>query len=463
MIGAGTGGLSVASGAAQLGVKTVLFERGKMGGDCLNYGCVPSKALLAAAHTAQTVRKAAQFGVNTPAPEIDFGAVMAHVKNAIAAIEPHDSVERFERLGVKIIKAEARFTGPREVTGGGIVVRARRFVIAAGSSPVQPSIPGLADTPTLTNETLFSLETHPSHLLIIGAGPIGIEMAQAFRRLGSDVTVFDGRRLLSRDDPELSDMLRGRLCEEGVTIREEVEVASVAQSGDGIAVTLAGSGERIAGSHLLLAAGRKPRLDGLGLKEAGIECDRSGIKVDAHLRTTNPRVYAVGDITGGPQFTHIASYHAGIVIRNMLFHLPAKVDYRALPWVTYTDPELAQVGMKEEDARKRYGDDLHVVRASFGNNDRATAEGNAMGLIKIVTRKNGTILGASILGPHGGELIHVWALAISRNLNLKAFTNVIFPYPTLGEISKNAASTYYAPKLFSFWPRLLVRFLLRFG
>ncbi|MCH8858977.1 MAG: FAD-dependent oxidoreductase, partial [Proteobacteria bacterium] len=258
-------------------------------------------------------------------------------------------------------------------------------------------------------------------------------------------------------------MLRGRLCEEGVTIREEVEVASVARSGDGIAVTLAGSGKRIAGSHLLLAAGRKPRLDGLGLKEAGIECNRSGIKVNAHLRTTNPRVYAVGDITGGPQFTHIASYHAGIVIRNMLFHLPAKVDYRALPWVTYTDPELAQVGMKEEDARKRYGDDLRVVRASFGNNDRATAEGNTMGLIKIVTRKNGTILGASILGPHGGELIHVWALAISRNLNLKAFTNVVFPYPTLGEISKTAASAYYAPKLFSFWPRLLVRFLLRFG
>ncbi|MBI1330946.1 MAG: dihydrolipoamide dehydrogenase [Alphaproteobacteria bacterium] len=460
VIGAGSAGLSVAAGAAQLGARTVLFERAKMGGDCLNYGCVPSKALLAAAHAAHNIRESRRFGTSCPEPEIDFTAVMIHVRHVIAQIAPHDSVERFEGLGVRVIKAEARFTGPCDVEGGGVRVRAKRIVLAAGSTAAIPPIPGIDTVPTLTNETIFSLDARPDHLLIIGGGPIGVEMAQAFRRLGSRVTVLESQSLLQKDEPEFVDALRAALGAEGIAIREGVKIARIAKTETGISVALEGEARPITGSHLLIAAGRRPRLDGLDLDKGGVAVTAKGIAVDARLHTSNKRVYALGDITGGPLFTHAANYQAGIVIRNALFRLPAKTAYDALPWVTYTDPELAHVGLTEAQARERFGDRVNVTRVDFVDNDRAQAERDTMGGIKVVTDGKGTILGATILGRDAGELIQLWALAISQKLNLRAVANLILPYPTRSEIAKSAASAFYAPKLFSSWPKRLVRLLL---
>ncbi len=459
VIGAGSGGLSVAVGAAQLGARIILFEKDEMGGDCLNYGCVPSKALLAAAHTAQTIADARQFGIRTASPQVDFPAVMAHVREVIAQIAPHDSVERLEGLGVRVIRGFAAFTGRDEVSGAGVRVRARRFVIAAGSSAVIPPVQGIEDVPVLTNETLFSLKERPAHLVIIGGGPIGVEMAQAFRRLGSAVTVVQRGRLLPNDEPELVGVVRERLVAAGITLHEDAEFTGVAREGAGIVVRYGADGET-RGTHLLVAAGRKPRLAGLELERAGIAFTPRGITVDARLRTTNRRIYALGDVIGRPQFTHTAGYQAGIVIRNALFRLPAKVDYRALPWVTYCDPELAQVGLTEQQARERFGSAVRAVRVDLGENDRARTERHGAGCIKVVIDPRGTILGAGIVGPHAGELIGLWGLAITRRLRLSALTGVIFPYPTLGEISKAAASAFYAPKLFSPWPQRLVRLLL---
>ena len=460
VIGAGSAGLSVASGAAQLGARTVLFEKGEMGGDCLNYGCVPSKALLAAAHAAQATREAGQFGIGVSPPVIDFAAVMKHVGSVIAAIAPHDSVERFEKLGVQVVRAQARFTGRAEVSGGDVRVRARKIVIATGSSAVLPSIPGIEDVPVLTNETIFSLEERPDHLLVIGGGPIGVEMAQAFRRLGSKVTIFQSSRLLPRDEAEFVNVLKEKLRAEGIDIVEHARIARITKSDRGIRVTHDGTGWETAGSHLLVAAGRRPRLDGLQLDRAGVAFTSHGITVDSRLRTTNKRVYALGDIIGRPQFTHTAGYQAGIFIRNALFRLPAKADYRALPWVTYSDPELAHVGLTDAEARAKYGASVRAVSADFANNDRAQAERQILGGIKVVVDKRGIILGATILGRNAGELIGLWGLAITQQLKLSALTGVIFPYPTLGEISKATASAFYAPKLFSAWPRRLVRLLL---
>ncbi len=458
VIGAGAAGLSVAVGAVQLGARTVLFEKGTMGGDCLNYGCVPSKALLAAAHAAQGIAQAARYGIHAGTPAVDFAAVMRHVHEVIGQIAPHDSVERLEKLGVRVIGAAAQFTGRDEVSGGGVRVRARRIVIAAGSAALIPPVSGIEQIGALTNETLFSLRRRPEHLLILGGGPVGVEMAQAFRRLGSAVSLFQRGRLLPRDEPELVEVLRERLAGEGIAIHEGVEIAAICPDARGIAVRY-GSGDEVVGSHLLVAAGRQPRLTGLALERAGIEYTSAGIRVDARLRTSNRRVFALGDVIGAPQFTHAAGYQAGIVIRNALFRLPAKVDYRALPWVTYCDPELAQVGLTEAQARERFGATVQVVRVNLEDNDRARAQGYTAGGIKVVTNRRGSILGAGILGPQAGELIALWGLAVSQGLRLSALTNLIIPYPTLGEISKAAASAFYRPKLFSPWPRRLVRLL----
>jgi pyruvate/2-oxoglutarate dehydrogenase complex dihydrolipoamide dehydrogenase (E3) component len=465
IIGAGSGGLSIAAGAAQLGVRVVLFERGKMGGDCLNYGCVPSKSLLAAAKAAAAVRNAGKFGIKVPPPHVDFPRIIEHVNRTIAAIAPHDSVERFEGLGVRVIRAEARFTGPHVVAGGGAIVRARRFVIATGAAPLIPPIPGVDLVSYFTNETIFSNTKLPEHLLVIGGGPVGIEMAQAFCRLGARVTVFEAETILAREDPELRDRLREVLLAEGVDLHEHAKVVSARDSGPGIMLTIETrkGEEHVEGSHLLIAVGRAPRVDTLDLEKAGIEFNRKGIKVDAGLRTTNRRVYAIGDAIDGPQFTHVANYHAGLVIRSALFRMPARVDYRALPAVTYTDPELAQVGLTEAAARKQYGDDIEVLHAPFMHNDRAETELETGGMIKVMVRKNGTILGASILGPHAGELIYPWILLLGQKARLRALTGMIAPYPTLGEIGKRIASHFYSPKLFSKWPQRIVKFLQYFG
>jgi pyruvate/2-oxoglutarate dehydrogenase complex dihydrolipoamide dehydrogenase (E3) component len=467
VIGAGSGGLTVAAGASQLGAKAVLFEHRRMGGDCLNYGCVPSKALLAAAKRVRSARENAVFGLTGPPPGVDFTAVMAHVHGVITAIEPNDSQARFEGLGVRVIRAFARFTGRDTLEAGDVRVRARRIVIATGSSPAAPPIPGLAAAPFFTNETIFENRTLPRHLIVIGGGPIGIEMAQAHRLLGAEVTVLEALpRVMPKDDPELVALLAERLRADGVRLRTGVQIRRVDSDGDGIALTItADSGEeRLAGSHLLVAAGRRPNLTGLDLEKAGIALnERGGLVVDRRLRTSNRRVYAVGDAAGGPQFTHIAGYHAGIVIRNALFRLPAKVDYRALPWVTYTEPELAQVGLTEAEARESHPDDLTILRWPFHENDRAQAERSTHGVVKVVTRRNGRVLGASILGAQAGELIQPWALAISRGLKVGAIATMIAPYPTLGEVSKRAAGSFFAPKLFSERTRRLVRLLGRLG
>jgi pyruvate/2-oxoglutarate dehydrogenase complex dihydrolipoamide dehydrogenase (E3) component len=461
VIGAGSGGLSVAAGAAQMGASTVLIERGVMGGDCLNYGCVPSKSMIAAGRAADTIRHAGRFGVNGHEPEIDFGRVHDHIHGVIAAIAPNDSVERFEGLGVKVIQADARFTSPDTVEAGGTTIKARRFVLATGSRASNPPIPGLADVPFLTNETIFERKAAPEHLIVIGGGPIGVEMAQAHRRLGAAITVLQKGSILPKDDPDLVAVVRDRLTAEGVDLREDADIASVQRHGNGIAAVLA-DGTRIEGSDLLVAAGRQANVDGLGLEAAGIEFSSKGVKTDARLRTTNRRVFAVGDVAGGPQFTHIAGYHAGIVIRNILFRLPAKVDYSALPWVTYTDPELAHAGLTESQAREAHKD-IRVLTWNFEENDRAQAEREVEGKVKVLTLPNGRILGASIVGPHAGELIQVWCLAISQKLKIGAIASMIAPYPTLGEASKRAAGAFYTPKLFSGRTRGLVRFLSWFG
>ena len=461
VIGAGSGGLAVAAGAAQMGAEVVLVERGAMGGDCLNFGCVPSKSLLAAARIADLGRRGAALGVAYARPRIDFAAVADSVQRVIAEIAPNDSVERFEGLGVRVLRAEARFTSPRTVRAGDVELRPRRIVIATGSQPAIPPIRGLDEVPYLTNESVFANRQLPEHLIVIGGGPLGIEMAQAHRRLGARVTVLDVGPLLPRDDPELSAVLAGRLSSEGVVSRPGIEIAGLGHSEKTVAVRLA-NGEEISGSHLLIAVGRRPTVEALDLGAAGIASTAKGITVDARLRTTNRRVFAIGDVAGGPQFTHVALYHAGIVIRNALFRIPAKVDYRALPWVTYTDPELAQVGLTEAAARD-IEEAPRVLRWRFVENDRAQTERETEGMVKVVTRSNGRILGASILGPGAGDLILPWALAISQKLKIGALANLIVPYPTRGEASKRAAGSYYLPTLFSARTRRLVRLLARFG
>ncbi len=416
MIGAGSGGLSVAAAAAAFGVPVVLIEKGKMGGDCLNYGCVPSKALLAAARHAMEPKRVTPFGLTLPRADIDFAKVSAHVHGVIAAIAPNDSKERFTGLGVHVIEGVARFTDAATVTvGDKFQIKARRFVIATGSSPAVPPIPGLAETPYLTNETIFELKRCPEHLIIIGAGPIGLELAQAHRRLGAKVTVLEAATPLAKDDPECAAIVLEQLTREGIVIRSGVKVTRIGHNDGKIqAVIETSQGEEtIEGSNLLIAAGRRANVEGLDLEKAGIKYEPRGIVVDKGLKTTNKKAYAIGDAAGG-QFTHVANYHAGIVIRNALFRLPAKASDDAIPWVTFTDPELAHVGLSEAQARERHKT-IRVLRWPYHENDRAQAERDTHGHIKVVTAKNGRILGASIVGAHAGELItDLDAGAVSR-------------------------------------------------
>ena len=462
IVGAGSGGLSVAAGAAQMGAKVVLIEKGKMGGDCLNYGCVPSKALIAAGAAAETVRRSGKFGVNGHEPAIDFAKVNAHVHDVIAGIAPHDSVERFEGLGVQVIQAAGRFVGRDEIAAGEYRVKARRFVVATGSSARIPDIPGLEEVPHLTSETIFDLTDRPEHLIVIGGGPIGVEMAQAHRRLGVKVTLIEGKTIMGKDDPDAVEVVRRRLFQEGVVVRENAKVESVIRRGNTISVLVHRDHKTnaIEGSHLLVAAGRKANMAGLDLEKAGIDYTDRGIAVDRRLRSTNKRVFAIGDVAGGYQFTHMAGYHAGIVIRNALFNLPAKSDERAVPWVTYTDPELAHVGLSEAEAMRR-NIPVTVVKQDFDGVDRARAERASEGFIKAVLGKKGRVLGATIVGKGAGEQILTWVLAVQKGLKASDLASVIAPYPTRGEISKRVAGAYFTPTLFSDRTKRVVGWLQR--
>lgn len=458
VIGAGAAGLVTAGGAAQMGLKVVLFEPGEMGGECLNTGCVPSKALLAAAHAAHGGAAAGRFGVHFAAPTIDWPDVKAHIRRAIDAIAPHDSQQRFEGFGVEVVRAYARFVSPDALEADGRRFTARRIVIATGSAPAVPPIPGLGEAPHLTNETIFGLADRPEHLLILGGGAIGCELAQAHRRLGSRVTIVEADRLLPRDDPELVAIVIDSLRADGIEIIDGA-VATRVEHGDGVTLQLA-DGRRVQGSHLLVAAGRAARVDGYGLDVAGVAFTRAGITVDARLRTSNRRIFAIGDCRDGPRFTHAAGYDAGIVIRNVVFRLPAKADYRALPWVTFTDPELAQVGLTEPEARARHGDRLKVLSWSFEKNDRAQAEGRTMGRAKVMA-VGGRAVGASIVGAGAGEMIQIWALAVSAKLKLSAVAGMIAPYPTYNEMAKALAGSSFTEALFSPRVRRLARLLQR--
>ena len=459
VIGAGSGGLSVAAGAVQMGASVVLVEGHKMGGDCLNYGCVPSKAILAAAKAAHAANAGAAFGVSAQV-SVDYAAAMEHVARTIATIEPNDSEDRIARLGVTVIRAYARFLSPSEVEAADTTVTARRFVIATGSRPFVPNIPGLDTVPYLTNETIFDLRARPDHLMIIGGGPIGIEMAQAHRRLGCAVTVIEAASALGREDPELSAIAIAALRSEGVEILEHATASAVRGESGAITVVLK-DGREVNGSHLLVAIGRRANIERLSLPAAGIDTESGLVRVNAHLRTTNRRVYAVGDVATHQQFTHVAGYHAGIVIREAMLGLPAKVRTDHIPRATYTDPELAQVGPTEAEARALYGDRLQVVRFPFAESDRAIAEGRTQGLIKVMVLR-GRPIGVGIVGTQAGEMIGLWALAIANRLRMTAIAATVLPYPTFGEISKRAAGAYFSPKLFdSSMVKRIVRWVQR--
>ncbi len=403
----------------------------------------------------------AAFGVAPVVPRIDPGAVADHIAGVIAAIAPHDSQARFEGLGVRVIRAHGRFTAPDRVEAGGQMIRARRFVIATGSRPAVPEVPGLAGVPFLTNETVFALRETPEHLVVMGGGPIGLELAQAHRRLGARVTVIEGGRALGHEDRELAALVLARLRAEGVEIVESEKVASVS-GGPGAVTVETAAGRRVEGSHLLVAAGRRVALEGLGLEAAGVEHDARGVRVGPGLRSvSNRRVHAAGDAAGGLQFTHVASWHAGIVLRAALFGLPARARDGLIPRATYTDPELAQVGLTEEEARAAHGPRLQVFRVPLAENDRARAGRQTGGMVKLMVA-GGRPVGVGIAAPHAGELIALWALVLQRRIPLRAVAGMVLPYPTLAEAGKRAAGACLSPRLFANpWVGRIVRLVQR--
>ncbi|MFI5014774.1 MAG: dihydrolipoyl dehydrogenase family protein [Hyphomicrobiales bacterium] len=468
IIGAGAAGLSVAASAAAFGVSTVLITRGEMGGECLNTGCVPSKALIAAARAAHGPPPALRpSGQTTPA--LDHQQVMAHVKGVIADIAPTDSAARYGALGVKVIKSEAAFIDRFTVEAGDKLVKARRFVIASGSSPKLPDVAGLDAVPYLTNETVFDLAERPGHLVIVGAGPIGCELGQAYRRLGSEVTLLDAGPPLPREDPELAGIVRGALARDGIVLREKIRLAAIAPVAGGVRVhysDAASAPQQVTGTHLLIAVGRTPTTLRLGLDAGWIKYDKGGIIVDHGMRTSNRRVFAIGDCAGGAaggyRFTHAASLQASLVIRSVLFRLPARFDPMTVPRVTYTDPEIAAVGLSEEEARGKHGR-IRVLRFPLGETDRARTDGEPEGLVKVVATTNGRILGAAICGKGAGEMISLWTLALQEKMKLSKVAALVTPYPTLSEASRRAALEFYAPLTRRPFVRRLLGFLRALG
>lgn len=466
IIGAGAAGLSVAAAAAAFGVPTVLVEKGRMGGECLNTGCVPSKAMIAAGKRAEAYRDSARFGVPMAPPNIEFDKVNDHIHRVIDAIAPNDSRERFTGLGVRVIEGGARFRDARTVVVGAEQeisheIEARRFVIATGSQPMIPPIPGIEQIPYFTNENIFETRERPEHLIILGAGPNGLELAQAFRRLGSEVTVLEREQPINREDPECAAIVLDALARDGVTVRSGVKVERLRRLRQRIEVVLDG-GETIQGTDFLIAAGRKPNFEGLNLDAANVQYQPGGILIDKRFRTSNKSVYAIGDVTGLPQYTHAANHEASLLIRHLLFRLPIAMNLSQIPRVTFTDPELAHVGLTVDQARERHGA-IRVLRWSYRDNDRAQAEGKTRGHIKVVTDRKGAILGVTIVGAAAAEQITSWTLAITHKLNIRSFAEIVMPYPTYSEVGKRAAISFFTPRLNTSWVRRLLNLMRRFG
>jgi pyruvate/2-oxoglutarate dehydrogenase complex dihydrolipoamide dehydrogenase (E3) component len=442
IIGGGAAGLVTAAGASALGAKTVLVEKNALGGDCLYYGCVPSKTLIHSAKVAHTIRDAARFGMAGQTPAIRLADVMQRVQAVIAQIEPNDSPERFAALGVQVIFGAGQFTDACTFSVNGQALRAKKFVIATGSRAAIPPIVGIDQVPYLTNESIFAVREEIPHLLILGGGPIGCEMAQSFIRLGSRVTLFDiAPRILPREDEDMSAVVKEQFEREGIALHLGVQVLKVEQQNGAVRVLLQHGQRdecRLNGSHLLVAAGRKPSLEGLGLENAGIALENGRLVLDARLRTGNKNVYACGDVAGPYLFTHVAEHQAGVVLKNALLHWPAAAQTKNIPWCTFTDPELARVGLSEDEARQR-GIAYRTYRFPFTDIDRAVAEGETAGLAKIVTTPRGKLLGACITGPHAGELIAEYALAIRKGMSASDLSNTLHIYPTLAQINRRVA------------------------
>ena len=469
VIGAGAGGLAAAAAAAAMGAPVVLIEKDRIGGQNLYTGSVPSKALLAAAERRDALRSGARFAVKSIRTPVDFAAVNAHVRHAVETVAPQNSAERFGGLGVRVITGTARFTDPNTVAVGDRTIKARRFVIATGSSPVIPDLPGLSETPYLTPETVFDLADCPRHLIVVGAGRIGLELAQTFRRLGAEVTVVEAATPLRREDRECADVVLDALAGEGIRLRTGVQIVQVRRSFARVQLVLAqpaenaaGEEEIIEGTHLLITAGRRAQIDDLDLHAAGIRHEPQRVLVDKRLRTSNKNVYAIGDVIGGPRFTHVATHHAGIVVRNALFRHSIAVDPRVIPRVTFTDPELAQVGLLEDEARTCAGT-IRILRWAYRENDRAATTGAIRGHIKIITDRRGRILGTTLVGAAAGENITAWALGVGQRLSIGAFAGLTVPYPTYAEVGKRAAITYFMRGLTTARVRRIIGWLRRSG
>ena len=454
IIGGGAAGLTVASGAAQLGAKTLLIEKETaLGGDCLHYGCVPSKTLIRSAHVYHDMKHADRFGLPKVAlPPVDFSRIAKRIQDVIAVIQKHDSEERFCKLGAKVAFGSVFFKNDRTVDLDGRSITAKNWVIATGSSAAVPPIPGLKEIGYITNREIFSLDRLPGSMIVLGAGPIGIEMAQAFNRLGSSVTVVDmAGQILTKEDADMADAVQAVMEAEGVKFYLGAAVERASATGEKKSVTLRlgdGASITLAAEAVLVAMGRAVNVKDLWLDAAGVAFDRTGITVDARLRTSQKHIFAAGDVSGGFQFTHAAGYEGGIVVSNAVFHLPRKVNYTWLPWCTYTDPELASIGRNERAATDA-GIDYSVWTEAFQDNDRGLAEGQTEGRIKLILDKKEKPLGVQILGPRAGDLIAEWVAALNGGVKLSTIASAIHPYPTLGEISKRVTGSVFSPKIFS--------------
>jgi pyruvate/2-oxoglutarate dehydrogenase complex dihydrolipoamide dehydrogenase (E3) component len=446
--------VSRTAGAAQAGAKTLLVEKEKeLGGDCLHYGCVPSKTLIKTAHVFHLMKNSKEFGLpGVELPPVDYREVAKRIQSVISTIQEHDSEERFCKLGAKVEFGRATFVDEHSIRLNGETISAKNWVLATGSSPGIPPIDGLDRTPYITNKEIWSLDHLPKSLIILGAGPIAMEMAQAFNRLGSKVTVVQrSNQILSTEDKDMADTVMEVLQSEGVTFYLGSAVLGVRDLGNEREVTIkngANTTSKIRGEKILVAMGREANVTGLGLEDLGIDFTGKGIQVDNRLRTKQKHIYAAGDVTGQYQFTHAAGYEGGVVFTNAIFHLPRKVDYTFLPWCTYTDPELASIGMNEK-AAEAAGIEYAVWTEEFKGNDRSLAEGERVGKIKMILDGKEKPIGVQILGPQAGELLSEWVAVLNGKMKLSTLASAVHPYPTLAEINKRVAGNFFSPKIFS--------------